>query len=357
MLELVNRARAQAGVQPLAFDGDLNESAHKHSKWMIDTDTFSHTGVNNTQPHARMESAGYSFTGAWASGENIAWASTRSPTGYADEIELLHSNLMNSPPHRANILSANFREIGIGFNTGSYKNYDAAFVTQNFARSGTNPFITGVAFDDKDGDRFYDVGEGLRGLAVKAVGTTGSIFTATTYKSGGYDLQVPAGTYTVTISGPGIVAAVKVVTVATQNVKFDVVDPVQVGGATTTARAGATATASETSSREKEASGTLSESTEAEQFEFALSESRPGEADPLADLRDGSAGDLDLAHGIGRDGGFLAALVKLLWTDGRHHGFEGWGEHPADGRHHGFGGWGEHRDGRLDGATPADLIV
>lgn len=31
MLELINAARAQAGVQPLAFDGELNESSEDHS--------------------------------------------------------------------------------------------------------------------------------------------------------------------------------------------------------------------------------------------------------------------------------------------------------------------------------------
>ena len=68
-----------------------------------------------------MVAAGYTFTGAWASGENIAMVSTRAPSGYADEVRLLHNNLMNSAPHRANILSGTYREIGIGFDVGSYK--------------------------------------------------------------------------------------------------------------------------------------------------------------------------------------------------------------------------------------------
>ncbi len=46
-------------------------------------------------------------------------------------------------------------------------------VTQDFAYSGTGSFITGVAFDDKDGDHFYDVGEALAGLSVTAVSSTG----------------------------------------------------------------------------------------------------------------------------------------------------------------------------------------
>ena len=70
MLELVNRERAKAVVQPLAFDRDLNEAAGRHSQWMINTDTFSHVGAGRSQPHDRMVAAGYTFTGAWASGEN-----------------------------------------------------------------------------------------------------------------------------------------------------------------------------------------------------------------------------------------------------------------------------------------------
>lgn len=50
MLELINIERAKVGSQPLAFDGDLNESAENHSTWMIATDTFSHTGTGGSTP-------------------------------------------------------------------------------------------------------------------------------------------------------------------------------------------------------------------------------------------------------------------------------------------------------------------
>ena len=225
MLELVNRERAAAGVQPLAFDGNLNEAAEGHSGWMIATDTFSHTGASGSDAGARMTSAGFLFAGSWTWGENVAWVSERSSTGSQDEIELLHTNLMNSPGHKANILNGAFQEVGIGFEVGGYQSYTAAFATQNFARTATNPFITGVAFDDKDGDSFYDPGEGLAGLQVQAVSSTGAIYTTATYASGGYDLAVPAGTYTVTFSGPGIAAAVKTVTIGEANIKVDLVDP------------------------------------------------------------------------------------------------------------------------------------
>jgi serralysin len=225
MLELVNRERTKAGVQPLAFNDALNESSDAHSNWMIAADVFDHTGVSGSSPHQRMANAGYSFTGSYASGENIAWASLREPGGLQDEVELLHTNLMNSTGHRANILNGNFQEAGIGFQTGGYQTWDAAFVTQNFARSGTKAFLTGVAMGDKDGDRFYDIGEGLGGLTVSAVSASGATTTTTTGSAGGYNLALAAGTYTVTFSGGSYAPISKQVTIGSANVKLDLIDP------------------------------------------------------------------------------------------------------------------------------------
>jgi Ca2+-binding RTX toxin-like protein len=225
MLELVNRERAKTGAQPLAFNGTLNESADSHSNWMIATDTFSHTGLGSSSPHQRMTQAGYAFSGSWSSGENIAWASTRAPAGLQDEVELLHANLMNSPGHKANILNGTFREIGIGFDTGPYQTWDGAFVTQNFAKSGGNVFLTGVGMDDKDGDHLYDIGEGLGGLTVTAVSSTGARYGTTTEGAGGYSLALAAGTYSVTFSGGGYAPVTKQVTIASSNVKLDLIDP------------------------------------------------------------------------------------------------------------------------------------
>jgi len=226
MLERVNAERAKSGAQALAFDLTLNTAAEQHSAWMIATDTFSHTGAGGSSPTDRMKASGYVFKGSWASAENIAWASTRAPAGLQDEVQLLHTNLMNSPGHRANILNGTYREIGIGFETGEYQGWTGAFATQDFARSGTVPILTGVGFDDRDGDRSYDVGEGMGGITVKAVGASGAAYTTRTTGSGGYQLDLTAGAYTVTFSGGGIVTTTRKVTLGTTNVKLDLVDPV-----------------------------------------------------------------------------------------------------------------------------------
>ena len=234
MLELVNAERAKAGAQPLAFDSNLNTASETHSAWMISTDTFSHTGSGGSTPGARMTAAGYTFTGSWAWGENIAWASTRAPAGLQDEVLLLHTNLMNSAGHRANILNDNYREVGIGFEVGQYGSYEGAFVTQDFARTGSNAFLTGVTFDDLDGDRTYDVGEGLGNFMISARNnTTGAIKSTTTAPAGGYDLELVAGSYTITFAGTGFASTTQQATISTRNIKLDLIDPQASGGTTT----------------------------------------------------------------------------------------------------------------------------
>lgn len=125
-LQLINEARAIAGVKPLAFDGELLDSSDAHSAWMDQTDTFSHTGVSGSSAGARMTSAGYGWQG-W--GENIAYVS-----GAMTEatVRQLHTNLMNSPGHYANIVNGSYEEIGIGLKQGTINGYNVVFVTQNF---------------------------------------------------------------------------------------------------------------------------------------------------------------------------------------------------------------------------------
>jgi Ca2+-binding RTX toxin-like protein len=235
MLELINAERVKAGAQALAFDSNLLTSAENHSLWMLSSDTFSHTGSGGSTPTQRMTTAGYQFAGSWSSAENVAWATTRDPSGFQDEILLLHQNLMNSTGHRANLLDPSSKEIGIGFEIGDYQGRESAFVTENFAKSGTGSLLTGVAYQDKDGDKFYDPGEGLEGLTIKAVSSTGQSYATTTMSAGGYQMDLPTGTYTVTFSGSGIATSLRTITVGSGNVKADLVNPAASGETTAAA--------------------------------------------------------------------------------------------------------------------------
>lgn len=248
MLELINRARANpaaeaarlgidlnaglpagtisaAAKQPLAFNAALADAAEDHSAWMLNTDTFSHTGSGGSAPGARMKAAGYQFTGSWSWGENIAISSGSGMAIATATVDRQENGLFNSAGHRENLLGAGFREVGIGITSGDYHGAAAVTTTQDFARSGSLPFLTGVAFADRDGDRFYDPGEGLGGISVDARSSTGAVTHTTTWEAGGYQMALPAGSYTLTFSGGGLEQpVVRQATLGSLNVKVDLID-------------------------------------------------------------------------------------------------------------------------------------
>jgi hypothetical protein len=252
LLELINRARANplaevnrtpgisdlnqglepgtistAPKQPLAPHQALVNAAGSHSDDMLRNDYFSHYSLNGDSPSDRAMDAGYPVGVA----ENIAWGGS---TGTIDRIQHViarHQALFVSPGHRVNLMNDNYREVGTGvrygvFTTGGV-NYNASMVTENFGRRSGNAFITGVAYTDAVVDNnFYSVGEGAGGVLITATNvSSGATYSTDTGTSGGYSLQVPDGTYTVTAVGGGISGQVQHlnVSVSGRNVKVDVV--------------------------------------------------------------------------------------------------------------------------------------
>jgi len=102
MLALVNRERTVRGLPPLKLNKAATEVARAHSRDMFAHGYFSHRGLDGSSPFDRMRHGKVAFT---AAGENLALAPT---------LELAHSGLMDSPGHRANILSPDYRTVGIG---------------------------------------------------------------------------------------------------------------------------------------------------------------------------------------------------------------------------------------------------
>lgn len=209
--------------QPLAHNLLLIDSARTHSQWMLDVDIFSHTGINDSTPTARMSAAGYVFTGSWMSGENIAWGGTTGSsinlTNYALQH---HEGLFKSPGHRLNILEGNFRELGLGQKQGYFisngNNYLSSMLTQNFARSGSSYYLTGVVYKDLNNNEFYDVGEGLSGINISFNGATYPV-----HATGAYSIPVSNGSYNLTITGDALgVATYRTVQINNANVKMDV---------------------------------------------------------------------------------------------------------------------------------------
>jgi uncharacterized protein YkwD len=101
--ELHNSMRADHGLGSLSWNAQLAAAAKAHSDDMFANDFMSHYGSDGSSPWERAVAHGYSFSFV---GENIAW-------GYTSA-EAVFDAWMRSPPHRANILLADYTEIGIG---------------------------------------------------------------------------------------------------------------------------------------------------------------------------------------------------------------------------------------------------
>ena len=100
---LVNQERAKLGLAPLKHNVDLSNVARYKSEDMRDKNYFSHTSPTYGSPFDMMKKFGIDYM---AAGENIAKGQ---PTAAS-----VMSSWMNSPGHKANILSENFTEIGVG---------------------------------------------------------------------------------------------------------------------------------------------------------------------------------------------------------------------------------------------------
>lgn len=118
MLDLHNEIRADWNLPEFCVHPALTKAARAHSREMLDKDYFSHNSYNGQDFSVRLKRFGYEWR---AAGENIAWGSG----SYATP-EQRFDAWMKSPGHKANILNGNFREIGIGAQTGTYKQYNGA---------------------------------------------------------------------------------------------------------------------------------------------------------------------------------------------------------------------------------------
>ncbi|MBS1869096.1 MAG: CAP domain-containing protein [Actinobacteria bacterium] len=127
---LLNRVRAQHGLPPLRLDARLSHAAGQHSREMVRRRYFGHDSANGRSPFDRMRATHYVPRNAsWSLGENIGWGSG----AFAEPIAMVRA-WMHSPPHRANILSRTFRDIGIGIAPGAPLGGRGATYTTDFGR-------------------------------------------------------------------------------------------------------------------------------------------------------------------------------------------------------------------------------
>jgi uncharacterized YkwD family protein/spore coat assembly protein SafA len=109
VFSIVNKERTKAGLKPLTSDSALSAMAMDKAKDMYTNNYFDHTSPTYGSPFNMMKSYGIRYSYA---GENIAMGQ-RTP-------QEVMTAWMNSPGHRKNILSPNFKKIGIAYYKGEW---------------------------------------------------------------------------------------------------------------------------------------------------------------------------------------------------------------------------------------------
>ena len=136
ILDLLNQERQRAGLQRLSWDQHAAEAAREHSILMAASLEIGHQFPGEPALSQRIAATGARFTGC---AENVA---------VADSPEEIHMALMNSPGHRANIMSPRYNSAGIGV----VRRKGRLYVTQDFA--WLTPMYTETQFYDAFVDAF-----------------------------------------------------------------------------------------------------------------------------------------------------------------------------------------------------------
>ena len=102
IFDLINKARADAGLAALAYDDRLSEVARGHSEDMFRNNYFAHDSPTAGDLGQRMAKAGIQ---AKKFCENIA---------NNQDLSAAHQELMDSPGHRKDILDPDLTHVGVG---------------------------------------------------------------------------------------------------------------------------------------------------------------------------------------------------------------------------------------------------
>lgn len=120
-----NNQRRQNGSLPgLKENSKLNKAAEAKVKDMFDQQYFEHESPEGNGPGDLARNANYAFLSI---GENLA-------LGNFDDDQALVQAWMDSPGHRANIVSTKYTEIGVAVGRGIYEGRQVWLAVQEFGR-------------------------------------------------------------------------------------------------------------------------------------------------------------------------------------------------------------------------------
>ena len=225
--ELTESLAAVEARPPLAINESLFDSAEFHAVEMAANDYFGHqSAVTGDWPNKMALDAGYNLPYSPTSNqiESIAaGVGNVAPNTAAKVLKLLIEDIgVPSLGHRLHLMGQGgwqqHREIGVGYDTTSSSTYSDYWSIHTAYANTTDLFLTGVIYNDTNGNQLYDKNEGLSGVTVS---TDQGGFT-TTNVHGGWSIPVAPGGYFVTAAGGGFSGTgMSSVIVADANIEVD----------------------------------------------------------------------------------------------------------------------------------------
>ncbi len=138
VVDLTNKARSSAGLPTLSVNPKLEAVAARKAEDMLAKQYFAHMAPDGVTPWTLLKEGGYVYR---AAGENLALDFVTA--------EAAQAALMDSPSHRANILSPLYTEIGIAVAQGQMNGRTSIVVVEYFGTPKTTPTPTAVAVAPK----------------------------------------------------------------------------------------------------------------------------------------------------------------------------------------------------------------
>ena len=121
LVDETNQNRIANNLPPLQINPLLQAAAQDKANDMATNGYFAHTSPAGLSPWYWFGKVGYDYA---AAGENLA-------VNFSDSQDVMNA-WMNSPEHRANILDANFTQIGMATAQGTYDGAPATYVVEEF---------------------------------------------------------------------------------------------------------------------------------------------------------------------------------------------------------------------------------
>jgi hypothetical protein len=224
-----------APVPPLVFDLALLKAARRHSHYLLlnmkEGDPSGHDetpglpGFTGVGCNDRVFAAGYPKASA---AENIGYVADihmgycRMSVDYNSRAE---DGMRPGRGHRKNMHAAHSREFGFAvmsrgddrLRTGA-----AAFATHLFGSHCPPVSVGGVVYEDRNGNAFYDPGEGAGGIEIRVEGGNG----VRSWKSGAWAMDLTGdGPWRLVADWDGLVWSREIPADSGETVKFDVIRP------------------------------------------------------------------------------------------------------------------------------------